>query len=71
MRFVNADDERAANRFKIKESAVRIVHRIDFPSSFLQRAKAVYDVQKKSNDEIMDRLLKGFFESRKGAPKAH
>lgn len=70
MRFINAEDERAVNSFKIKPDAARVVHRIDFPSSFLQRAKVVYDSQRKASDQAIDLLLKGFFESRKAVPKA-
>lgn len=69
MRFENADDIRKSSRGSIKESEVRTVHRVDFPVTYLQRAKAVYDAQKGASDEAINRLIKGFFESRKAAPK--
>jgi hypothetical protein len=68
MEFLEYDDFQKLRRGIIKEKAVRRAHRIDFPATFLKRAKAVYDIQNKSNDEVMDRLLKGFFKSRKAAP---
>ena len=70
MRFVSAEDSQAVSRFKMKADAARVVHRIDFPATYLRRAKAVYDSQKKANDAVIDGLIKSFFESRKGAPKA-
>lgn len=70
MRFVNYDDFQKFRRGLIKESDIRTDHRIDFPATFLKRAKAVYDEQNKANDEVMDRLLKGFFKSRNAVPSA-
>jgi len=68
MRFVNPEDSLAVSRFKMKPEAARVTHRIDFPATYLKRAKAVYDAQKGASDEAIDRLIKGFFESRKTAP---
>ncbi|CAK0778026.1 hypothetical protein CCP3SC15_590004 [Gammaproteobacteria bacterium] len=64
MEFLNAEDVRMSSGGKIKIGNERIVHRIDFPATFLQRAKLVYEAGKKLNDEIMNRLLKAFLESR-------
>lgn len=70
MQFENESDIQRFRQGKIKASEVRIDHRIEFPLSYLRRAKAVYDAQKSSNDDAINRLIKGFFESRKSSPKA-
>lgn len=63
--FSNYDDFQKYINGKLKKEEVRVEHRIDFPKSLLQRMNAIYEVQKTMNDEVMNGLLKGFFEQRK------
>jgi hypothetical protein len=65
MEFSNYDDFQKFRYGKIKENEIRVEHRIDVPKSLLQRFNAIYEVQNKPNDAVMDGLLKGFFEQRK------
>jgi hypothetical protein len=53
------------SRGEISKKDIRIVHTIEFPKSFLRRAKALYDVQSKPNNDVMDNLIKQFFDHRK------
>ena len=62
--FPNYDDDQKYRYGKIKEEEVKVEHRIDVPKSLLQRMNAIYEVQKNPNDEVMNGLLKGFFDQR-------
>jgi hypothetical protein len=65
MDFPNVEDLTKYGQGKLKQDDIRIEHRIDFPKSLIQRMNAIYEVQNKPNDAVMDGLLKGFFEQRK------
>lgn len=63
-RFPNLDDFEKYRKGSLLEKDIRAVHTVEFPSSFLRRAKALYEVQNKPNNDVMDNLIKQFFDSR-------
>lgn len=65
MTFNNQEDVNKYKEGKISAEKIRIGHTIEFPQSFLRRVKALYDVQNKPNNDVMDSLIKQFFDSRK------
>lgn len=48
-----------------KMKDIKPQHVFEFSESFMRRANAVYEVENKSNQEVAQRLIKQFFESRK------
>ncbi len=65
MDFINFNDYEKYRHGKIKKEEIKVEHQIDFPQGLLKRMNALYEVQKKPNDEVTDSLLKNFFEQRK------
>ena len=63
--FLDYEDLERYSHGKIKFDEIQVRHSINFPKSLLQRMNAIYEVQNKPNDAVMDGLLKGFFEQRK------
>lgn len=66
MQFINPDDFQQFRQGKLTEKEIRIIHIIEFPQRFLQRANAAYTAQNKPNEDVMNNLIRGFFDSRKG-----
>lgn len=69
MQFVNPDDFQQYRHGRLAEKEIRLIHAIEFPQHFLQRANAAYTAQNKPNEDVMNNLIRGFFDSRKGNTK--
>lgn len=66
--FLDKDDVRKWARGQIVLKDARVLHRIEYPQTFLSRARAVYAEGNEPNEVTMDRLIKQFMEARqKGA----
>lgn len=65
MQFVNPDDFQQYRQGKLAEKEIRLIHIIEFSQRFLQRANAAYTAQNKPNEDVMNNLIRGFFDSRK------
>lgn len=70
MPFESREDFEKYRHGKLREKDIRIVHRIDFPRTYLERARPVYEQGNKPNEQTMDRLTRKFFDSRKGNANA-
>ncbi|MGV3653813.1 MAG: hypothetical protein ACO1N5_06310, partial [Noviherbaspirillum sp.] len=64
MPFSSNEDFQKYRRGLLPEKDIRTVHRIDFPQSFLTRARAVYAEENKPNEQTTERLIQQFFASR-------
>ena len=51
-------------RMKINAKTASSVHVMEFPISFMRRANAVYERDNKPNDQVTDRLIQQFFNSK-------
>lgn len=69
MIFENAQDMELYAKGKLPKKDVRPIHTIEFPQRFLQRANAAYTTQNNPNEDVMNNLIRGFFDSRKGNSK--
>ena len=64
MPFESNEDFQKYRRGLLAEKDIRTVHRIEFPQSFLARARAVYAEGNKPNEQTTERLIRQFFASR-------
>ena len=56
--------QKVVNR-QIKEKDAPVMLRIELPVSYMERINAVYERDNKPNDQVTDRLIKQFFDSKK------
>ncbi|WP_435626601.1 hypothetical protein [Candidatus Ferrigenium straubiae] len=69
MIYENSRDLDQFTKGHLKRNDVRPIHIIEFPQRFLQRANAAYNAQNKPNEDVMNNLIRSFFDSRKGNTK--
>lgn len=69
MYFYDIETSKRISRMQIKAEDAKPMHVIEFPESFMRRANGVYEAQNKPNNEVTQRLLKQFFESRQPGAK--
>jgi hypothetical protein len=69
MPFINVEDWQRYRYGKLAKKDIRLIHTIEFPLHFLQRANAAYTAQNKQNEDVMDNLIRGFFDRRKDNAK--
>jgi hypothetical protein len=69
MVYNNPQDMALYQQGKLPLKDIRPIHTITFPQRFLQRANAAYIAQNKPNEDVMNNLIRGFFDSRKGNNK--
>jgi len=67
MPFSSNEDFQKFRNGQIQRRDIRIVHRIIFPRSFLERANAFYALQNKPVDEFIDGLVEQFFAAKRAA----
>lgn len=66
MIYDNPQDMALYRQGKLPLKDIRPIHTITFPQRFLQRANTAYTAQNKPNEDVMNNLIRGFFDSRKG-----
>jgi hypothetical protein len=69
MIYENPQDKILVDEGKLQRKNVRPIHIITVPRGFLERANAAYTAQNKPNEDVMNNLIRGFFDSRKGNVK--
>lgn len=69
MVFENPQDMALYAQGKLPMKDIRPIHTITFPQRFLRRANAAYTAQNKPNEDVINNLIRGFFDSRKGNTK--
>lgn len=69
--YLDKDDVRRWSRGQLALQDARVLHRIEFPQTFLARARAAYAEGNKPNEATQDQLIQQFMESRrKGAAES-
>ncbi len=69
MYFYDLETDKKIRRMQIKPEDAAPMHVIEFTEPFMRRANAVYEAQNKPNNDVTQRLIKQFFESRQPAAK--
>jgi hypothetical protein len=64
MKFISMSDWDDFRSGKISEKEIGTVHSVEFPQIFLERAKRIYDIQSKPNQDVMQGLIDAFFKSK-------
>lgn len=69
MYFYDLETSEKISHMQVKLEDVKPMHVIEFPESFMRRANSAYERDNKPSNEVTERLLKQFFESRQPSPK--
>lgn len=69
MYFYDMDTDDKISHMKIKAEDAKPMHIFEISESFMRRANAAYVAQSKPNNEVTQRLMKQFFESRQPVAK--
>lgn len=69
MIYENPQDKALVDEGKLPREKIRPIHTITLPRRFLERANAAYTTQNKPNEDVMNNLIRDFFNSRKGSAK--
>jgi hypothetical protein len=62
--LLQSDIDLSAER-KLKTEEIRVVHRVEIPVTYLERIKQVYEKRKAANDEVLERFIRDFLNSRR------